>query len=105
MAWDERIRLYNSHVSANAELLSCHSGEGDGESRATEAAMAAREEEQRRRCEAAAHAVAEAAAGCLANSQSNVENLHNHHHRVSRVQSKYPVRGILIKQQIVYTDM
>lgn len=32
IAWDERIRLYNSHVSGNAELLSVQSGAGIEES-------------------------------------------------------------------------
>ena len=87
MAWDERIRLYNSHVSANAELLSCHSGgRGDDEDREGHDAAdsSAREEERRRRCEAAAHAVAEAAAGCLIDGTETADNLHHaHHHRVS----------------------
>jgi len=52
MAWDQRIRLYNSHVTGNAELLSVSSS-------VDEEATA---ELHRKQCEDAANAVAEAVA-------------------------------------------
>lgn len=87
MAWDQRIRLYNSHVSANAELLSVHS---DEDAAVGSAAGTDQLEVERRRCEAAAHAVAEAAAGCLVSATDSNNNI------LSRVSVPQPNATICI---------